>query len=167
MIEKNATSSSGVPFRDFQVAFETYFSDLNAVSNEVQRRFQEIQLEYIRNLQNQAPATKDLFTAQKDFQGVQDKFMRDSQSASMDTSAFSRFSEAYEKYKNSVQSALTGADLDPTTMAILGQQLLIVAQTACQLNCAPPATASASSASAPNPFSGSGGPAPANNPFNG
>lgn len=140
MAEKDTTPA--IPFRDFQVAFETYFSDVNAVSNDAQRRFQEIQLEYLHSLQHQSQtqATKDVVTAQKDFQGVQDKFMRDLQSACADPGAFHRFSEAYQKYKKSVQGALSNVSLDsvdPMTLSILGQHLLVVAQTASQLNCAP------------------------------
>lgn len=160
MSEKDTTPPAAVPFREFQTAFENYFSDLNAACNDARRRLQEIQLEYARNLQTQVQSqgAKDVLTAQKDFQSVQDKFTRDIQSASMDTSAFNRFSEAYDKYRKSVQGALNNAELDPTTMAILGQHMLMVAQTAC---CMPPAT----TASASNPFSSStGGSAPAN-PF--
>lgn len=152
--------TAAVPFREFQTAFDNYFSDLNAACNDARRRFQEIQLEYVRNLQSQmqTQATKDVLTFQKDFQTVQDKFTRDVQSASMDTSSFNRFSEAYDKYRKSVQGALNNADLDPTTMAILGQHMLMVAQTA---SCMAPAT----TAPASNPFSSStGGSAPAN-PF--
>lgn len=165
MAEKDVNTSAGVPFRDFQVVFENYFSDLNAACNDTQRRFQEIQLEYVSNLQNhfQTQATKDVMTAQRDFQGTQDKFTRDFQSASTDPGAFQRFSEAYQKYKKSVQGALAGMDIegvDPNTLAILGQHLLMVAQTASQLNCCSPAGTAAAS----NPFSNTGGSTPAN-PF--
>jgi len=163
MTEKDVSTSQGVPFRDFQVALEDYFADLNAACNNAQRRFQEIQLEYARNLQNnlQTQATKDVMTAQRDLQSTQDKFMRDFQSASTDPGAFQRFSEAYQKYKKSIQGALTNVDLeavDPNTLAILGQHLLMVAQAASQLNCLP------STGAASNPFSSTGGTTPAN-PF--
>lgn len=125
-------------YRPFQLAQEAFISDLGAVWNDVQRRFQDLQFDYCRSYTqtSQSQFQKDFFTNQKESQAIHEKFRKDFDALVSDPAPRKRCQEAYAKYKDSVKKALADlntAALDPATLSLVGQSMSWVAQVAAQL----------------------------------
>lgn len=141
-LQEEATAT---PRSRFQDAYETYFREVGAICSDLQLSVQDIQLEYQRALQL-AWASQ----SQQEFVNAHDNFQRSYQALYTDAATANRYAAAYQSYKEALgraMAALSPDELDPQTLAAIGQSMLVVARFASQ-------TTWPSSANAPEPRQG-------------
>lgn len=131
--------STRLPHQPFQDAYEAYFRDLQSIWIDMQQRTQDVQLQLQSELQQafQSQTQNDLLAAQNNYQ-------RTIQTLYTNTAPAERYIEAYQKYTLALRDAVAGLnvdELDPQTLAVVGQHLLTVAQYATQLNLRPSSNA--------------------------
>jgi hypothetical protein len=137
-----------------QDAHNKYFQDLASIGNSAQQRFQSIQVEFERALENawQTQAPNAVQAAQTEFQS---RF----QDACMEANPVGAYEEAYRDYKTAVQQAIASANVDElnfTDIAHLGQSLCTVSQMAMMMRM----TASTGTGPSPFPTEGTSPPPP-------
>lgn len=134
------TTDSGtveVSYKPFQLAHDAYFADLTSAWNNLQRRVQDVNFGYLRTCyqMTQAQPPKDAEAYKTDWQQIQEKYQRDCRLASEESNPAKRLSDAYQKYKESIQKAMADLNLealDPLSLACIANSLLTISQAAYQ-----------------------------------
>lgn len=138
--DSEAGKSSKPVHQPFHDAHQAYLKAVDEAWNAacIQQQKDQIALQEQVLRMNRSTTPDELKAAQDNLQ----KMM----AAPANPALANRLDEAYARYKNDVKAALTGvnmADLDPATLAAIGQSLFEIAQYAQQASAlAPPAKSS-------------------------
>jgi hypothetical protein len=152
--KRNSEPKTDPAHQRVQDAHSKYFQDLTSIGNSAQQRFQSIQTEFERALEN-AWQKQD----PNAIQAAQTEYQRRFQDACLEANPVGAYEEAYRDYKTAVQQAIASANVDDlnfTDIAHLSQSLYTVSQMAMMMRMTAPTL------NGPSPFPTEGTPPPPN-----